>query len=747
MPETQMDSPDAGAGSKEGLRVVDLGAGLAAALVSSLLARMGATVHRIEPEGGDPFYAVYPAYRSWHALAHRASHADLDRLLAHADVCIVGGEDFPGFDLTRDSPLLQRWPQVIVVDLSGGKAPSEPCVELLAQARSGMAWAQFSDRPLYSTFPAASFGAALQAMVGLGVALHARERSGRGQTVAASLDRAATMWYSQYWLAAQRPDSAFERMTPKDVRALIMRGSDDRYVHFAMGVPGAVARVHQLLDIPGDVDPADRGLPGGDRHTEFFGNVDLFRHHARRFTGEELLRKFGEAGLPVEPVLAPGACWNDPQVIENRIIESLPDGRRSVGLPIQFDQAHVSASLARRTALDSSRGGEGALGGLRLVEFGSFVAGPYSARLMADFGADVIKVEPLTGDPSRGVFRTFCAINRGKRCISVDGKLPEGAQIIQRLCARAHAVSHNLRPGPAQRLGVDFDTLRALNPTVVVLATTAYGESGPKAHLPGFDYVMQAYGGHEVRLGGRGAQPLWYRSPIVDYSAGALGAIALLEGLRRQNGAAIKTGVNLLSTTVFLLSELVQRPDGRFEGAPANGDEQLGTHPAERLYRCRDGWVAVAARSPGMARQLWAALQLPPGARPRDRWDDAEASAIAAALAPLTCMQALQIFEAAQVWATQCQEEGLPALDALEAQGDGAVVRLPHAHYGTIRTLGAHVTLSHTPSAAPSRGVPLLGEHTREILAELGYPATEIEDLHARNIVRSPDRRAQEAAP
>jgi crotonobetainyl-CoA:carnitine CoA-transferase CaiB-like acyl-CoA transferase len=378
------------------------------------------------------------------------------------------------------------------------------------------------------------------------------------------------------------------------------------------------------------------------------------------------------------------------------------------------------------------------LGNVRLVELGSFVAGPYSARLLADFGADVVKVEPLTGDPIRGVFRTSYVANRGKRSISVDAKSPEGAEILNRLCASADAVSHNLRPLAAKRLGIDFETLARAHPGIVVLATTSYGETGPKAHLPGFDYVMQAYGGHEVRAGGDGQPPLWYRSPIVDYAAGALGAIGLIEGLRQGGKQSVKAEVNLLSTSVFLMSELVQQPDGTSLGAPFNDSQQLGFHPAERLYRCKDGWIAIAARSNAMAHDLISALEIDPVLLGRrSDWGRDAAERIAAAFLNRTCEDALNLMSKAEVWSERCCEDGWSAANALPSGEDAPVITQADRHYGDVTSLAPHVRLSRT-GFREMGGCPLVGEHTREILTALGYSTAEIEDLHLRRIVRSP---------
>ena len=138
--------------------------------------------------------------------------------------------------------------------------------------------------------------------------------------------------------------------------------------------------------------------------------------------------------------------------------------------------------------------------------------------MFADLGADVIKVEPVTGDPNRSIFRSYGSVNRGKRCITVDLKAPEGLKIAQQLCVAADVVTNNFRPGVSTRLGIDAKTLHALKPELIVLESAAYGSTGPKAEGAGFDMCFQALCGHDWRAGGVDNPPLWNRTSMVDFA-------------------------------------------------------------------------------------------------------------------------------------------------------------------------------------------------------------------------------------
>ncbi|RJG08286.1 CoA transferase [Massilia cavernae] len=184
--------------------VVHLGVGMAPALVTKFMVELGAQVTRVEPPGGDPFAAVYPAYEVWlrgSALDAdaAASPARLDALLAAADVCLVGGEDYPGVARRWNAAELSaRFPRLVVLDIEAAPAGTEhaqrPATELLVQARSGLTFEHFSDRPMVMSFSPANFGAALRGLAGLFAALYEREGSGQGQVVATSLFEGAAVW-------------------------------------------------------------------------------------------------------------------------------------------------------------------------------------------------------------------------------------------------------------------------------------------------------------------------------------------------------------------------------------------------------------------------------------------------------------------------------------------------------------------------------------------------------------------------
>jgi crotonobetainyl-CoA:carnitine CoA-transferase CaiB-like acyl-CoA transferase len=729
------------------LKVLDLGTGMAPALVTRYLVDLGAEVMRIEPRSGDPFYGKYPAYRVWHsgkAVKSRSevSEGQLADWVGNADVCVIGGEDFPGLERFGDpESLAAQNPRLVVLSITGYpevlSRPDRAAAEILVQAQSGLCYEHYTERPLRMSFEPCNYGAALQGLTGLLGALYERERSGRGQIVRTSLFEGALTYGCSFWSEASKSSAAFEFSIPKDPWPLIFKCKDGRYVHLIMGSAGSKSRLYGILGINDPtVDVNDSGVPRLDvvrlDMKKFFGDVELMAPYIRERESGELLKALWDAGMSAEPVQLPGACWDDPQVQHNGIIRRDPDGTRFVsGNP-------VSTTPSPAPRAEPAPAGPGPLSGIRIVDFGTFVAGPYASAVLGDLGADVIKIEALAKDPNRNVFRSFTTGNRGKRAIMLDLKTAEGRDIAQRLCVRADVVTNNFRTGVAARLGIDAGTLHKMKPELIVLESAAYGATGPKAERAGFDLAFQAFCGHESRAGGKDNAPLWNRSTLVDYTGGLLGAITILQALwvRARTGAGAELNVPLLNAGVYLLSELIQRPDGSFVGAPVLNREQTGFHPAEQMYQTADGWIAIAARDTPSAMRLAGALELGaalPG-DPRD-WGDPQALSIANALRSRNTRAVLDLLERAQVWAEECSRGAAHrTLNDPRLIEAGTVHVSEHAQFGTVREIGQLFRFSRTASG-PHKHTAQPGEHTRSVLAELGYDAAAVADLYERKIV------------
>jgi crotonobetainyl-CoA:carnitine CoA-transferase CaiB-like acyl-CoA transferase len=730
----------------QSLKVVDLSLGMAGALATRLLGDAGARITRLEPEGGDPFYDVYPAYAVWQrgkTIAKAAPDSpDIAAALADADACVIGGDDYPGVVWSFDADALARaYPKLVILHIGsnpqGTAAAGRPAVELLSQARAGLVFEHHSDRPMRYALPAGSYGAALHGVVGLLGALCEQKKSGTGQVVRTSLYEGNLAWMGHFWFTAERSNPSFDFVVPKDTTPLIFKCGDGRYVHITTGTTGAKAHLYGLLGIdePSLVQDS-RGLPSlarGPRN--FYGEIDRLQSYISSWKSTDLLHKLWALGLPAEAVNFPGEAWDDAQVVHNGIIAREADGVRRVGLPIRF---RAEEDAPARPASKEAPGDAPALKGLRIVDFGNFTAGPHSPMLLGDLGADVIKVEPLTGDPARAFYRPFTTSSRGKRNLAVDMKNPKGLAIVQDLCRRADIVTHNFRPGVTKRLGIDADALRAMKPELIVQENSGYGADGPNAGRGGLDMIFQAFCGHEQHAAGEGNDPICYRATTVDFGAGIIGTIGILMAQYRklESGTGAEISTSLLNTGLYFLSEQVQYADGSFSPMPRLNHAQTGFHPAEQIYAAKDGWIAIAARGEDMAKKLVGALDLGSGiTSPAKSWGAAEEKLIAGAVSGWNAQTLLAKLESAGVWAEFCVDNALEqfASDPVLNKANIAL-RSQDPDLGEVMQIGQLFSLSrsHMPTKGDS---PRLGEDSRAVLAELGYSATEIDTLFAERVV------------
>ncbi|GLR65708.1 hypothetical protein GCM10010909_03860 [Acidocella aquatica] len=723
--------------------VVDLGAGMAAALVSKFLGEWGAEIIRVTPAQSDPFGTIYPAYEVWrrgNKFDHEAAHSTVafNRLLARADICITGGEDYPGLARHDATALAAQNPRLIVLDIeaypAGTKYAGRPATDVLVQARSGLAYEHYSKRPLVMSFAPASYGAACRGLVGLFAALYEREGSGKGQVVATSLFEGALNWAAGLWCDVDKPTENTKFVMPKDPYPLIFRCADGVYVHIVIGAAGSKYRMYQALEIDDpSVLPNDSGMPKPtDDPKNFFGNIDLLAEHVAKKPSGELLERIWALGLPAEPVLPPGACWDLPQIRHNGTIVTDADGTRHVGQPIVIETCEAPFAGPPKQV------GPRPLDGVRAIDFGAFVAGPYASLVLADLGAEVIKVETPAGDPNRSIFRSWSPVNRGKRAISIDLKHPDGLALAKMLCTKSDIVTSNFRTGVSARLGIDPDSLHAEKPELIVLESPAYGSSGPLAERAGFDLVMQALCGHEYRAGGKGNEPLWNRTSMVDYAGGLLGAIGALAALyhRARTGEGTTVNCALVSAGIYLLSELVQRPDGHFEGAEPLNASRTGYGPAEALYEATDGWIAIAVRGAAAGAALAKVLGLS-GALTGEpmQWGAGEANLIADAVRARPADELLGALDAAGVWAEKCLKNNeREILNDPSLHAAGTIRSAFHPQSGEVRELGPMLRFSRSSTGVPGHA-PLLGESTREVLVEIGMSETEIDALWAKKAV------------
>lgn len=380
-----------------------------------------------------------------------------------------------------------------------------------------------------------------------------------------------------------------------------------------------------------------------------------------------------------------------------------------------------------------------ALSGLRLIDFGQYLAGPFGPMILADLGMDVIKVEPVAGDGMRMAGTPFFGCQRGKRDLGLNIKDPAGLDLALRLVATADAVHHNMTKGTATRLGLDYEACRAVKPDIVYCNTYAYGLNGPLSEFGGLDPLYQASAGLEYEAGAVpfGHDPLYYRFGMVDTSNAMLSVVGVLAALyhRARTGEGQELWTSLLDGGAVFSSDVMLLADGTPTKRPKLDADQRGFDPAYRLYETDDGWIQVAAIGDGQGAALCEATGVA-----HDDGRTATESELEAAFRTKTAV----------MWSHTLDDAGVPNEVALDVDGGqsalydadaerlGLVTEYEHPTLGLLRQFGETVNFSDTPGQI-IRPPPRVGEHSREILEELGLSTSEIDDLRTRGIVTWPD--------
>jgi crotonobetainyl-CoA:carnitine CoA-transferase CaiB-like acyl-CoA transferase len=388
------------------------------------------------------------------------------------------------------------------------------------------------------------------------------------------------------------------------------------------------------------------------------------------------------------------------------------------------------------------------LDGIRVLDLSRVIAGPYCATLMADLGADVVKVErPGRGDDLRawrgsGMSATFAAINRNKRGIAVDLQQPEGSTLVFGLARRADVVVENFLPGVADRLGLGYGAVSAANPAVVYVSVTGFGQTGPHARRAGYNTIAQGMSGIMALTGMPGNPPTKVGGSVADVASAFLAFgvanAALVHRLRTGRGQHLD--VSLLASTLALLPDPVAHYFDSGQRPPRVGNRNPYLTPAE-AFRTRDGWVQVVIMNPDQYARFCRALgdeslMTDPQFSTNDSrvaHHDELRERIERALARDTTAGWVMRFEAEQVAAGPIYEFDEVFADP-QVKHLGLVAEVDQPGYGPARMLAFPVKASATPGTI-RRPAPRLGEHTAEVLGELGLAKTEIERLAAAGVV------------
>ena len=386
-----------------------------------------------------------------------------------------------------------------------------------------------------------------------------------------------------------------------------------------------------------------------------------------------------------------------------------------------------------------------ALSRLRVLDLSRVRAGPVCARHFADFGADVIKVE-TAGDEDLGGARhgsDFQNLHRNKRSIAIDLKSPAGKKVFLSLVKTADVVIENYRPDVKDRLGIDYASLRAINPRIILASISGFGQDGPYRDRPGFDQIAQGLCGIMSVTGFAGQGPMRAGAAVADVTAGLQAALGIMTAIveRETTGEGQWVQSNLLQAGLTLLDFQAARYTMDGQVPPQVGNDHPTSMPTS-AYRTADGFINVAAAGSAIWKRLCDAIGRP-DLMSDPRFASAQGRATnRAALADE--INAVLASRPSLEWVESLNAAGVPcgpihAMDEVFADAQvrhlNAAVAVEHPTLGTLNILNQAITLSRTPGAVVT-ATPERGEHSDEILGEIGLSAAEVADLRASGAIR-----------
>lgn len=779
------------AGPLDGLVVVDASWGLSPGIATMMLADYGARVIKVERPGYVP--VIDRNLRKtidrgkWSVTIDLATDAGRERLhglLANADVFVesfgVGKAEALGLGYDE---LHERYPELVYTSLSGygtsGPFVNRPGYEPLLNAVTGMTAEQRSHRdgPVFLGHPTVSYGTAFLTVIGTLSGLRARKLTGAGQKVSASLldGMLAVLGMNWWWnekdisyLARSGTETGFGH---KRLITDPFQCGDGKWLIIHTGGPGAYKRTMDVLGF-GDQTPTIEGPEMAVPLTD--EEYDIARHKVpeafKARPRDEWIRIFVEHDIACLPVLQPNEIFEDDQVRYAKVAVDLPDPDygvvRQIGPVVRFGATPpATPAPAPVVGADNDRVGEvakspawaatggGTLGraleGVKIVDFSSFFATGFGARLLCDMGADVVKVEPPIGDQMRPLGDLWEGSQRGKRGVSIDMRTPQGKEITYRLVKQADVVMVNFRPGKAEKIGLGYEQLRAINPNLIYAYLPGFGSSGPKSGLKSFAPLQSCFAGLNMISAGEGNPPLRRVLGNEDLYNGFLGAVSVLMALlhRQNTGVAQYVESPQLHSSLFVRTEFGADGDGNPVYPYQLDADTTGWSPLYRLHRTADGWIALAVVGDEKFRRLADALGRS-GLASDDRFATMAArqenraaleEVLVAAFGAMETEKAFATLDAAGVPVEIPREDPImPELLWDESLAEaGKILEHHHPEYGWCREVGITVELSDTPGRV-QRPSPLLGQHTREVLTELGYGSEEIDAFAASKVVKQP---------
>lgn len=729
------------------LRIVEIGEGQAVQVAGLMLAALGADVLKVERPQGDPARGQ-ARFANWNrgkrslALDLATPHGleQLGHRLAGADVLLHQFTPARAKSLgLDDAALAAQYPRLVVSAITGSPA-NHPDVErsddeLLVAARFGALYENDGYRagPIVWRYNAGSWAAAHLSASAILARLVARLQSGRGGAAHTSIFQGHMSIIPMVWTRNSKgpmPNNAPYPLGPRIISQQLYQCQGGDWIQIM-----DPSRQFDYGTLPTMWDVMAEGV---EIDTDE-GKVEAFK----RRPSESWLADFRAADIAVEPAYPLGGMLSHPEVIANGYSVEIDDPL--LGKTIQPNVPfHSNADLpAPRAAPRLGEGGDAdwspppapvgnngqpaeVLEGVRIVDFGMFLAGPMGPSMMGDIGADVIKVEPLTGDRIRFMHRYYQAASRSKRSIAVDLTKAEAHPILERLIQWAEAVHHNMRFKGANKLGLSEETIRSYNPDVAFNYVSAYGQRGERGNWPGYDSIFNAIAGWEFENAGEGNRPVFNRPGTMDISSAQSCLVEMMASIyaKRAGQRGYTTQTSLLGIAAMTQGETLLFPDGSLAETHHLDSDQTGFGPYHRIFQCADHhWIAIAAHKDAARAGVRAVLGE----------DESNFAATAATHSAADLIAALEAASVPCDHVTFEDAEGQFFAKPLHRELNLiAVTNSPT--YGTVEQPGALWNFGETPIVF-KQAAPDIGEHTDQIMHQLGFSDSEISKFRAQKII------------
>ena len=679
-------------------------------------------------------------------------YANLAKINPKLIYCSITGygenDDRPGYDAlvaaTSGLQYEQRgWPEGALNHMAGREDPFAGAVEIDPNHVQGAN----REGPLHVASKWPSMGAFFSALTGISAALFARERTGRGQKVSTSLQQGAMACGSGVWQRAEDIDAQgfntwiMGSASPKGH----YKCADGKWLHNWVPNPRFILEASKgdKLDASPDLtvqnDPDRFGI--GPEELLVMGHYQpILADAIKKFNCDDWVKAAADGNMTMQPCRSLEESLTDPLLIADNCVATVDDPElgpiNQVGItyrltnsqgaiqgPMRITGADTEAVKAYAASLPdvvshavpASPTGKGPLDGIRVLDLGLAIAGPFGCQLLADMGAEVIKMNTLWDSYWHRCHIAYMA-NRGKKSLAVMLKHPKGMEAIKKVIATCDVVQHNMRYPATQRLGLDYDSLKDEFPRLIYCHSRGF-EEGPRKNLPGNDQTGACLAGVQHEDGalhaGGDTHPMWSLTSLGDTGNGFLTAVGICNALmeRERTGKGQFVDTSIVNACLLNTSYAVAKPDGSPVKRECLNADQTGYGDYYRLYKCADGrWIQVAAINDAHR----AALDKLAGADIAAAFAGRSSSALMIDLAKANIPAAISDAEASR-----------KIYDNEEYKAKSWTAEYHHPYVGKLEQIGLTYNLSDTPGMIGCTPL-IVGDYTKPILEEMGYSEEEI---------------------